>query len=424
MKNDRVTSRRRVRSTPRAGFTLLELMLALALTAVVLVLMNMAIDLHLRSLDARRTQLEESLLARSVLRIIADDIRGVVQSYQQDVSGVEAMIQQAATSATAQLAGAASAATSESSSGTTSTSSSNNQSSSNQSPSNQSASSGGGSTTSQQSSSGTTSSRSSGTSGGSGSPSSGTTSSSANTSGTSTTMSSSSGSSGSTGSSTESQATEDLSAVTVPELPGVYGNQYQLQIDVSRLPRLEEYQTNLSENPLTEVIDIPSDVKTVTYYVQTPPAVSAATAIANSGTLASLTDPNANPSGLVRRQLDRAVTSSAVNTGNMTGLENSGEILAPEVTGIEFRYFDGTEWRVEWDTSTEQTLPIAIQILMSVATKGNAAKTSATATGALPNTRIYSLVVNLPTGGQSSSSSSESSTGTESSSTTSAEGSR
>ena len=89
--------------------------------------MNMAIDLHLRSLDARRTQLEESQLARSVLRIIADDVRGVVQSYQQDVSSVEAMIQQAATSATAGFASSLQSATS---SDQSSTSSSNSQSSS------------------------------------------------------------------------------------------------------------------------------------------------------------------------------------------------------------------------------------------------------------------------------------------------------
>jgi len=39
----------------RSGFTLLELMLALALTSVVLVAIGMAIDLHLRMLDSRRT---------------------------------------------------------------------------------------------------------------------------------------------------------------------------------------------------------------------------------------------------------------------------------------------------------------------------------------------------------------------------------
>jgi hypothetical protein len=109
-----------------------------------------------------------------------------------------------------------------------------------------------------------------------------------------------------------------------------------------------------------------------------------------------------------------------MDTGNMTGLENSGEMLAPEVVGIEFRYFDGTEWRMEWDTSTEEKLPIAIQILLTMTTKRPQAKAAdAGTTTAAPNVRVYSMVVNLPTGGQAPASSSQSSTGDSSSSTSS-----
>ncbi|MGE3777642.1 MAG: prepilin-type N-terminal cleavage/methylation domain-containing protein, partial [Pirellulaceae bacterium] len=59
----------------RTGFTLLELMLALALTAVVLGLINMAVEIQLRSIDARRQQVETSQLARSLLRIMANVFR-------------------------------------------------------------------------------------------------------------------------------------------------------------------------------------------------------------------------------------------------------------------------------------------------------------------------------------------------------------
>ena len=61
------------------GFTLLELMLALGLTTVILLAVSMAIDLHLRSFESRRNYLEQSQLAREILNIVANDIRGVVQ---------------------------------------------------------------------------------------------------------------------------------------------------------------------------------------------------------------------------------------------------------------------------------------------------------------------------------------------------------
>ena len=47
-------------------------------------------------------------------------------------------------------------------------------------------------------------------------------------------------------------------------------------------------------------------------------------------------------SGLVRRVMDRAVTLYASENGNMQGLQQVAEVIAPEVTSIEFQYFDGT----------------------------------------------------------------------------------
>ena len=71
--------------------TLLEVMLALALTAVVLAAISMAIDLHLRMLDSRRGTVERIQLARAVLQIIANDLRATVQQNSTDFSAVAAM---------------------------------------------------------------------------------------------------------------------------------------------------------------------------------------------------------------------------------------------------------------------------------------------------------------------------------------------
>ena len=73
----------------RAGITLLELLLALALTGVVMMIITMAIQLHLRTLDSRRADVEQSQVARAVLQHIAADIRNAVWYEPLDVSGIE-----------------------------------------------------------------------------------------------------------------------------------------------------------------------------------------------------------------------------------------------------------------------------------------------------------------------------------------------
>ena len=49
----------------RRGFTLLEVILAVSLTAIIATMIATAIDYHLRQLTARRTQIREAQLARA-----------------------------------------------------------------------------------------------------------------------------------------------------------------------------------------------------------------------------------------------------------------------------------------------------------------------------------------------------------------------
>jgi prepilin-type N-terminal cleavage/methylation domain-containing protein len=61
------------------GFTLLEVMLALALSAVVVAMVAEAIDIHLRMVDTSRGNVEEALLARTLFNLIAEDLRNAPQ---------------------------------------------------------------------------------------------------------------------------------------------------------------------------------------------------------------------------------------------------------------------------------------------------------------------------------------------------------
>jgi type II secretory pathway component PulJ len=355
----------RVRST--RAFTLLELMLALALSTLVLLAITMAVDLHLRLFDSRRSYLEESQLARAVLRIMADDIRSAVVHHEQDMSTIETLL--SAASGGSQKAPAPS----------------------------------GGQTPSDQN--GTPQTPTGGSGEASPDP-----------------PASENGASLESGETTEpSPNTQELaSTLNLPSLPGIYGNQYELQIDILRLPREETmvaYQASQLNRSPTTLVDIPSDMKTVTYYVQAEDLtrVSANSNVTTSGGLVGTTDlTGQSQRGLVRRELDRSMTEWAVKNANLQGLEQTGEVLAPEVLTVEFSYFDGMEWRTEWDSESEGCLPVAIQILLAMELKTNAQTQSPVVlgTGLTATTEggvtYFRLVVPLPAAAADQSSSSQS----------------
>jgi hypothetical protein len=70
--------------------------------------------------------------------------------------------------------------------------------------------------------------------------------------------------------------------------------------------------------------------------------------------------------GLVRRELDRAVACWAADIGEVGSSTGSGQLLAPEVNYLEFRYFDGAEWLTEWDSEQMGGLPVAVEILVGI----------------------------------------------------------
>ena len=148
------------------------------------------------------------------------------------------------------------------------------------------------------------------------------------------------------------------SGVAVLQTPGLIGNQYQIQLDLSRLPRLEEYVQMMDQTTAT-LQDVPSDLKTVAYYVQSDDSTA--------GVLDSLAelDPDATDltsGGLVRRSLDRAATLEAATMGNISTLNQTGDLLAPEVKAIEFSYWDGLTWQLEWSSDEFGELPLAVQV--------------------------------------------------------------
>ncbi|PHS14006.1 MAG: hypothetical protein COA78_06400 [Blastopirellula sp.] len=255
----------------RQGTTLIEIVLASALTVVLMMLVGMAIDVQLRSTDVGRTNVEEAQLARAIMRVIESDLQNAVWKNQIDFSIVEEL--DAGSLGAGDLEGAAEGA----------------------------------------------------------------------------------------GIDVDDFSTDDLvSSVLPPTTVGIYGNSTELQVDISRLPRIDEYTAQYSSIRDLGIEDIPSDVKTVTYFLLSPGMTTM-----NHGEVGENPDET-NQMGLVRRVLDRAVTQWAINNGDVQELDATAEVIAPEVSMLMFRYFDGYQWNDEWDSEELGGLPLAIDVVIAI----------------------------------------------------------
>lgn len=301
------------------GFTLLEVLLALSLTVVLMGILTITIQVYLKASNAGRDEVEQAQLARVLLRRISDDLRSTIWHNEAE---------EAAASST-------DSATSSASGG---------------------ASSGSGST------SGSDATTSSGASSASGAG-----------TGNSQPMGSSS-----SGGSNAGDSTSVSSSTELPPAVGLFGNQYEIQVDVSRLPRIEQYAAATST-----ATDIVSDVKTVAYFCQ-----AGSTAAANS------------TPGLARREFDRAVTSYASTNGDLSAWESGLAPIAQEVTAIEFQYLDGTTWVNEWDSQDKKALPAAVKIALKLSSGAAPAETSFFSADDTPAAAsaetIYYLTVFIP----------------------------
>jgi len=165
-------------------------------------------------------------------------------------------------------------------------------------------------------------------------------------------------------------ANSDMSMLPNSALPtGIYGNQYQLMVDVSRAARIDELaamQLNLEQAPLGTLRDIPGDMKRVTYFVQAASPMGVQDTLAQiESRLVATSESTGMKSGLVRRQLDRAVTSFAEASGLASQLSATGDLVSPEVVSLEFSYFDGVQWTYQWDSS-QLGLPWLINISLAM----------------------------------------------------------
>lgn len=266
---------------PRSAFTLLEMLLALGLSAVVIGAIAMAVDIHWRVLDAGRRDVEEAQLARAILTRMADDIRGAVQYDPQQAEKLLGQVVPSPTDAGA-LASAAGLNTAE----------------------------------------------------------------------VQTAMSE-----------TDASSSEDPSSWVPPSIPALYGTTDVLQVDVSRLPRLDQISAAVEADPLSPAAQHLTDVQSIAYYLGDAGVPSSSQPADGSPPAPSDT---ASRGGLFRRQLDRAITAWAAEQGTLSNVDTNLEPIAPEVVRLEFSYYDGSSWYSEWDSVAAGGLPTAVEIAIAL----------------------------------------------------------
>lgn len=357
-------------ASQRSGVTLLELLLALGLTTIVMALIAMSINLNFKMYDTRRTSIEESRLARSVLRHMADDIRAAVQHMPPDLSGLETVLGNSQNASSA-LGGAGLGALA----GQNGQGGQNGQNGAGGGNQNN------GSTPGQQQQPG---GGQNGTGGGNQNGAGG-----GNQNGTggnqmTNTMSGNTGNVNPQTQEAESTYGEQQKGGVI----GVYGTSTELQIDISRLPRVDQFQAEVDPTQLTGVVDIPSDMKTVSYFLRPEEGQTDV-------------GPEGRGRGLMRRVIDRAVSNYEMQNGS-TGTPGDAELMAEEVVGLQFMYFDGASWTSEWDSASMEGLPVAIEITVILQSleeqrAKDASNQLASATTEESNERLYTLTVNLPT---------------------------
>ena len=113
------------RLVSRKAFTLLEMVLALAVGMVLLIGLYMALDIHLRSTDAGRSQVDQATVARAVLNKFTIDATNHLPVLPNPVSATASTSSATGASSTASTGTSSTSSTTSSSMGSTSTTTTN-----------------------------------------------------------------------------------------------------------------------------------------------------------------------------------------------------------------------------------------------------------------------------------------------------------
>ena len=294
------------RSPDRRAMTLIEIILALTLTAMVAGLIGGLMQWYASNQTKATATIEQLRMARALLSMIGDDLRSTARNDKFDPAPLLQLIQSSVTPATGG-----------------------------------SGSSGGGSSGGSQTT---------GDSSGSGDA--------------------SGGADPSTGGGAPSERSQDSATsgtVADASVPlGIRGSATSIEIDLSKPPRPDEYFSAAPNVLSAALTDLPTDLKTVVYFIQGPSTSGVQDPLASfAGEAAVEVGASAASSGLVRRSVARVVLQEAYTSGSPQRIDATGDLIAKDAVGLSFEYYDGIEWFQAWD-ATGQGVPIAVRVRLAM----------------------------------------------------------
>lgn len=291
----------------RRAFTLMEIVLAIALTSVVMYLLMTAVELYMIRVDSSRGRVESAQLARTILDQMAADLAAM----RLDPPAAPVSNGASGGAGGGQQSGGPQAGGGQN---------------------------GGGVNQSGQAPAGGQGQQ--GTGGGYGAP-------------------AAAGGGSASGGSSGAAASD---AATPATLHGIFGTAEELRIDRAATPNWARASREVDPAEPASTIDLP---RTVRYYLIQGTALSAQE-FAQQGV--NVEEETASSSGLYRELVPTASLSDDADPLASPASRDGAkiELLAPEVVKLEFHYFDGEQLVDQWDVVEDGGLPAGVEILLTI----------------------------------------------------------
>ena len=184
---------------------------------------------------------------------------------------------------------------------------------------------------------------------------------------------------------------EEIEEPDADGAPVFIGASNFVSIDISRLPRIDEYHPSIvSQQQASNTL---ADVKTVSYFVS---GSNGPNERRGTNVVQIPRGQTTVSGGLFRRQVDRSVSK-------FEGLERSGEpdrfseLVAQEVVEISFRYFDGSNWFPEWSSEDMGGFPLAVEVYVLIdPARAGSIGTAGSGSTSRDKLETYRAVVHIP----------------------------
>lgn len=161
--------------------------------------------------------------------------------------------------------------------------------------------------------------------------------------------------------SSETESEEVVIEVTNPDEAytngniGVFGDAQSLVLHISRPGRQPLFVSSHGSSSAMQ-----SDLLSVSYFLAIAGAEGLQGAVGDQYRSTATTGQSTQ--GLARLEGDRLAMSMADGSADIQALAQQSQLLAAEISSLQFQYFDGSDWLEVWDSIEYGTVPQAIKV--------------------------------------------------------------